>query len=99
MDFGVGFGVAILDDDGRSTWLGRGGYFHSDQMRIIEKFTRKGDTVLYEQTIEDPADFVEPWVRAPITLYLDKRPDDGLVGDRTVCDTYETGHAVTQIRH
>jgi hypothetical protein len=91
----------VLDADSfvDSTWLGRGGYFHSDQMEIIEKFTRKGDTILYEETINDPVDFVEPWVRPAVTLYLDKRPGDGLVADRTVCDTYETGHAVTQIRH
>jgi len=34
----------VLDSIGFSdeTWLGRGGWFHSDQMRVIEKFTRTG---------------------------------------------------------
>ena len=29
-----------------STWLGRGGLFHSDQMHVIERFTRQGDALL-----------------------------------------------------
>ena len=35
----------VLDSIGFSdeTWLARGGYFHSDQMRVIEKFTRTGN--------------------------------------------------------
>ncbi len=35
----------VLDSIGFSdeTWLGRGGWFHSDQMRVIEKFTRTGN--------------------------------------------------------
>ena len=37
-----------------STWLGRGGLIHSDSMRVIEKFTRQGDVLLYDVTVEDP---------------------------------------------
>ena len=37
-----------------TTWFGRGGLFHSADMHIIEKLTRKGDEILYEMTIEDP---------------------------------------------
>ena len=34
----------VLDSIGFTdeTWLGRGGKFHSDQMRVVEKFTRTG---------------------------------------------------------
>ena len=31
-------------------------------MHIVEKFTRKGDEILYDITIEDPDVLVEPWV-------------------------------------
>ena len=41
-----------------STWLGRGGLFHSGDMRIVEKFTRKGNEILHEMTIHDPESFV-----------------------------------------
>ena len=30
-----------------TTWLGRGGFFHSEKMHVVEKFTRQGDVLLY----------------------------------------------------
>ena len=62
----------VLDSIGFSdeTWLGRGGYFHSDQMRVVEKFTRTGNQMLYEVTVEDPEVLVEPWVMPARTLRL-----------------------------
>jgi hypothetical protein len=35
---------------------GRGstGFFHSDEMRVVERFTRQGNEILYEVTVEDP---------------------------------------------
>src|SRR5262245_29206801 len=44
-----------------TTWLGRGGFFHSEQMHVVEKFTRQGDVILYDVTVEDPEVLVEPW--------------------------------------
>ena len=32
-------------DSTDETWLARGGYFHSDQMRVVEKFTRTGNQI------------------------------------------------------
>ena len=54
----------VLDSIGFSdeTWLARGGYFHSDQMRVVEKFTRTGNQMVYDVTVEDPEVLVEPWV-------------------------------------
>ena len=43
-----------------STWLGRGGFFHSEDMHGIERFTRQGDVLLYDVTVEDPEVLVEP---------------------------------------
>jgi hypothetical protein len=82
-----------------STWLGRGGLFHSADMHIVEKFTRKGDEILYEITVEDPDVLVEPWVMPPRTLRLNAAPDAGLVPERAYCEVYETGDIVTQMRH
>jgi len=28
-----------------TTWLARGGFFHSDQMRVVERFTRQGNQI------------------------------------------------------
>ncbi len=43
-----------------TTWLGRGGLFHSADMHIIEKLTRVGNEIQYDMTIEDPDSFIEP---------------------------------------
>ena len=45
-----------------TTWLGRGGFFHSDRMHVVERFTRQGDALMYDVTVEDPEVLVEPWV-------------------------------------
>jgi hypothetical protein len=31
-----------------TTWFGRGGYFHAANLHIIEKMTRRGDEIAYE---------------------------------------------------
>ncbi len=36
------------------TWFEKGGYFHSDKMTATERFTREGDTLRYEVTVNDP---------------------------------------------
>src|SRR6516165_10756842 len=82
-----------------TTWFGRGGLFHSANLHIVEKFTRKGDEILYEITIEDPDVLVEPWVMEPRTLRLNRAADAGLVTERAYCEVYEQGHFETQMRH
>jgi hypothetical protein len=80
-----------------STWLGRGGLFHSDNMHIIEKLTRVGNEIRYDMTIEDPDVFVEPWVMA--TRVLRPAGGDGIVPERANCEVYETGEITNQLRH
>ena len=80
-----------------STWLGRGGLFHSGDMRIVEKLTRKGNEILYEMTIYDPESFIEPWVMTPRTLRLGG--GDGIMAERAHCEVYETEDITTQLRH
>jgi hypothetical protein len=81
------------------TWLARGGFFHSDQMRVVERLTRQGDEILYEVTVEDPAVLAEPWVMTPRILRLSTNPDAGLLPERGNCEVYEDEDIVTQIRH
>jgi hypothetical protein len=82
-----------------STWLGRGGLFHSGDMRITEKLTRQGDEILYEVTVQDPESFIEPWVMTPRTMRLNTNGDAGLIPERANCEVYETGNITTQLRH
>jgi hypothetical protein len=79
------------------TWLGRGGLFHSGDMRIVEKFTRKGNELLHETTIYDPESFIEPWVMPARTLTLTQ--GDALIAERAHCEVYETNDITNQMRH
>jgi len=81
------------------TWLGRGGFFHSDRMHVIEKFTRQGDVILYDVTVEDPEVLVEPYVLPTRILRRNPNPDAGLIRERGNCEVYETEAVATQIRH
>ena len=81
------------------TWLSRGGFFHSDQMRVIERLTRQGNTLRYEVTVEDPVVLAEPWVMPAQTLQLATVQDAGLLPERPYCKEYDQEQASTQIRH
>ena len=87
--------VAFTD----ATWLGRGGLFHSDKMHVVERFTRQGDALLYDVTVEDPEVLTEPWVLPTRTVRLNSSPDAGLVRERGDCEVYETKSITSQIRH
>ena len=86
-------------DDG--TWLGRGGFFHSGSMHIVEKLTRVGNELRYDMTIEDPEVLLEPWVMPTRVLALDTAATaSGRVqAERANCEVYEEGNVTSQVRH
>ncbi len=52
------------------TWLGDNGLMHSNKMHVTERLTRKGDTIRYDVTVDDPVTLAKPWVMDPRTLIL-----------------------------
>jgi len=44
-----------------STWFGEEGYFHSDAMRVTERFWRVGENLAYQVTVDDPKVLTAPW--------------------------------------
>ncbi len=55
------------------TWFDSSGNFHSEALRVEERFTRIGDDVLqYEARMEDPKVFTQPWT---ITMPLYRRQE------------------------
>ncbi len=55
-----------------ATWLDAAGDYHSDELHVVERYTRMNpDTLLYEATIEDPKVFTRPW-RIRMLLRLQK---------------------------
>ena len=76
------------------TWLAGGddgsGYFHSDALHVVEHFTRKGNTLHWEATAEDPQVLTKPWQVTPETLVL----ADDMVYEQPVCEEREAKHIV-----
>ena len=56
------------------TWFDSAGNFHSEALRVEERFTRVSDNVLsYEATIEDPKVFTRPWkIKMPLYRRLEE---------------------------
>ena len=81
-----------------TTWFGRGGLLHSPDLHIIEKLTRKGDEILYQMTIEDPDDLIEPWVM-PDRILRARAGAPQVIHERAFCEVYEQGNISTQLRH
>jgi hypothetical protein len=54
----------VIDTTGFNdlSWFDRAGNFHSDDLHVVERYTRTGpDHMRYEATIEDPKVFTRPW--------------------------------------
>lgn len=64
---------------------------HSDQEHVIERYTRRGNMLIYEATVEDPVMFTKPWVVTPRHLILGG-PDQELF--ETFCVSLDKEHIV-----
>lgn len=61
------------------TWFDRAGNFHSDELHVVERYTRTGpDHLQYEATITDPKVFTRPWTIS-MPLYRRLEPHAQLV--------------------
>jgi hypothetical protein len=65
--------VEVTAFNGRN-WFDRAGNFHSDQLHVVERFTRTSpDLLSYEATIEDPTVFTRPWkISMPLYRRVEK---------------------------
>ena len=66
------------------TWLGWEGYFHTDKMEVTERFTRQGDLLFYNFTVNDPDVLMEPWTS--YTYWRRLNPNPNRQGEATECD-------------
>lgn len=59
--------VVSVDDNYDETWLDRSGNYHSDQLRVVERWTYlDANTIDYKATLEDPVVFSRPWTLSVI---------------------------------
>jgi hypothetical protein len=84
--------VNNLNDD---TWLGPDGYFHTEALHVVERFTRTGDTMRYDVTVEDPNVLSRPWTMNPRTLRLGNRS----LEEGPPCVEKDAEHLVTLDHH
>jgi hypothetical protein len=87
--------VTNFNDD---TWLASDGYFHTEGMHVVERFVRKGDTITYTATVEDPAVLAKPWVTPPRDLKRSTSQADALL-EAPPCVEHDAPHIVTLDHH
>jgi hypothetical protein len=81
-----------------ATWLGggfpgpRNGLIHSEKEHVIERWTRSGDGLTYEATVEDPVMLEKPWAIKPRHIQHARAPEDRYL--ETVCVAYDAGHII-----
>lgn len=80
------------------TWISGDGHFHSEAMHVIERFTRQGNTLKYEVTVEDPKVLTKPWVKNPTLMLLNSDPNATIEEDPP-CVEKDTSHLVTPEHH
>jgi hypothetical protein len=66
--------VVVVTDQNDQTWLDRAGDFHSNAMKVTERYTpRSADVLMYEATIEDAKTFSRPWkISVPLYRHVEK---------------------------
>src|SRR5688572_27328573 len=71
--------VVDVTDFNEDTWFDRAGNFHSDALKVTERYTpQSASHLMYEATIEDPKVFTRPWtIRMP--LYRRVEPNKQLL--------------------
>jgi hypothetical protein len=74
------------------TWLDSARHTHSDQLHVIERYTRTGpDTIQYEATIQDPKTYSRPW---KISMPLHRVTEPGFELREQECVEGDTGRAI-----
>ncbi len=81
------------------TWIaGVGGYFHSHEMHVTERFRRDGIALHYQATVDDPKVLLEPWTQNARELTLNTDPK-AVIQEGRACHDYDEAITVSRIRH
>jgi hypothetical protein len=84
--------VIDVTDLGDKTWLDSARHTHSDELHVVERYTRTGpDTIRYEATIEDPKTYSRPW---KIGMLLHRNTEPGFELREQECTEGDDGRAI-----
>ena len=76
--------VVEVIGQGDQTWFDRSGTHHSNQLKVVERFTMMGPNhIQYEATITDPEVFTRPW-KIALPLYRRMEPEARLLDFKCV---------------
>jgi hypothetical protein len=82
-----------------STWFDQiGGYFHSENMHVVERFHRDGNTLTWTATVEDPDVLLQPWTTTPRVALLNPK-QDAMLPESLPCSERDLTHTVTKEHH
>jgi hypothetical protein len=79
------------------SWLGWPGWLHSNNMHVVEKYTRNGNTLTWTSTVNDPDTLLEPFEMPARTLRLNPDPKASFIEDLP-CEERDAAHIVTHER-
>jgi hypothetical protein len=91
----------VIDSIGfnSSSWFDQlGGYFHSENMHVVERLQRDGNTLLWSATVDDPDVLLKPWTTTPRVALLNPNPN-ALLRESLPCSERDLIHAVTKEHH
>lgn len=86
--------VETINFNGES-WLTDDGSFHTEDLRVIERIRREGDSLHWQATAYDPAVLAEPWVLRPRTATL----TDFEITEAPPCIERDLDHMVDDSSH
>jgi hypothetical protein len=78
------------------SWLGWPGWYHTNNMRVVERLRREGNTLRYQVTVHDPEVLIEPWEMDPRTLQLNT--GDAPYLEDPPCLDFDLSHMLTRER-
>src|SRR5215216_5928773 len=79
------------------SWIGWPGWLHSNNMRVVEKYTRNGNTLTWNATVYDPDTLLEPFEMPQRVLRLNPDPKASFQEDLP-CEERDAAHIVTHER-
>src|SRR5947207_544393 len=81
-----------------TSWLDINGYLHSENMHVIERIRRDGDTLTWQATVEDPDVLIKPWTMNPRTVRLNSDPK-AMLEESLPCVERDSSHLVNREHH